>query len=92
MTKLERHNTIRFALEVLKICADREIESIFQDIEKVRESEHNTKTKYDEIDRLLQDMHECRTRKQHARELQENEFVILRKNSKKLKSLEQINN
>ncbi len=92
MTKLERHNTIRFALQILKKYADREIESIFKDIERVRESDYSTPTKDDEIGRLLQDTHDCRTRRQHAEELQENEFVILRKNSKKLKSLEQINN
>jgi len=88
MTKLERHNTIRFALIILERHMDREIESIFKDIERVRESKHSTKKKDDEIGRLLQDMHDCRTRRRHAEELQENEFVILRKNSKKLKSLE----
>ena len=92
MTKLERNNTIRFALIILERRMDREIESIFKDIERVRESDCSTPTKDDEIGRLLQDMRDCRTRRRHAEELQENEFVILRKNSKKLKSLEQINN
>ena len=61
MTKLERHNTIRFALIILERRMDREIESIFKDIERVRESDCSTPTKDDEIGRLLQDMRDCRT-------------------------------
>jgi len=92
MTKLERHNTIRFALITLRLDMDREIESTFKDIERVRESDYNYATKDDEIGKLLQDMQDCRASKQKAEALLENEFEVLRKNSKKFKSLEQNKN
>ena len=92
MTKLERHNTIRFALIMLQKHMDREIESIFKDIERVRESDYNYATKEYETGKLLQDMQDCRAGRQKAEALLENEFEVLRKNSKKFKSLEQIDN
>ena len=87
MTKLERYNTIRFALLALENEMRREMKSTRKSIEKIRESDYNQTTKDKEIGELITDMDYYEITGRNANALLRKEFGIITS-----KTLEQIDN
>jgi len=88
MTKLERYNTIQFALRVVQQYARKEIRDVFKEIKRLKSTNDNKTTKEKDLANLYDDINCLQKRKRIAEVLLSDEFEVLRKNSKKLKSLE----